>query len=186
MKEIEIITGKRIGIRHLFGIWALDKETYPDCFTQFTIMPLFWLLKNPDIYYVVTDKSTGKVIAYALMMPLYESGYRKIVEQNVPDILLSPKHLSKGNPGEELYLYFGSVVISKNWHSGARLLALLGARFPELIKMYQAKGVRFKLSFADIVSKEGAHIVEHYGMSFFKETDHGTQIFQGPVSDNLL
>jgi len=185
-QEIKVLTGRQIRVRHLLGVWALDKENYPECFTQFTIKPLFWLMKNPDIYCIVVDKKSGKVIAYALMMPLYESGYKKIVDKNVPDILLPARDLSKGKAGEELYLYFGSVVVSKRWHNGARLLAILGKRYLELIKMYQEKGVRFKLSFADIVSKEGEHIVSHYGMSFYKETGHGTRVFQGPVSGNLI
>lgn len=185
-QNITVLTGKQIKIRHLLGIWALDKECYPDCFTQFTIKPIFWLIKNPDIYCVIIDNESGKVIAYALMMPLYESGYKKIVEQGIPDILIPARDLSKVNPGEELYLYFGSIVVSKKWKEGARLLTILGKQYLTLIKKYLDKGAGFKCSFADIVSHEGEHIVSHYGMSFFKETNHGSRIFRGPVSDKLL
>jgi len=187
MDNIRVLSGTEVRLRHQLGIHRLDRECFQGVYSKLSIYTPLWFIKNRQVYDVIVDARTHRVLAYSLIVPMTDEGYEMITQKNFPDLCVPPRCISKGDKPEELNLYLGAIVVSKTWPFGA-VIAI--KTFEKLYKAkmhyYLKNGVRFKRAFADVVTKEGAHLMTEYGLSFIKETTHGSRIFEGPFSMGIF
>lgn len=68
---------------------------------------LAWLKRNPDIGYVV--KNEGKVVGYAIILPLKPEKIEKLLQEEEHTINLNPEELQVFEPGVPVHLYGGAI-----------------------------------------------------------------------------
>lgn len=170
-------SGKDVTLRMLWGAYRLDCQAYPNQFRG-ALACLSWRLKNPDIYSVVVDNATRRIVAYTAVLPITENAYEKLVSGNFIDVNLKAADvLAPDSPGDYC-LYISSMVVDKTCRKGVPGL-LLFRRFKERIAFYENKGVIFSKVVGDIISPDAEIVAGHFGMTCLKESSHNSKIYVG-------
>ena len=68
---------------------------------------LAWLKRNPEIAYVV--KSEGKVVGYAIILPLTPEKIEKLMSEEEHTVNLEPEEIQVLEPGVPIHLYGGAI-----------------------------------------------------------------------------
>lgn len=181
--NFRLLTGKEVCLFDLVGAAKLDKKYYSDTFKP-TFSQWFWSFRNDEIYDIILERGTNKVVAYSLLMPLSERAYQEIMNGNFIDTHIKLSDIGRlGKPGK-YHLYVGSVIIDEEYRSNHSLCLMLYKAYFNKILSWHKRGIEIIDIFADIVSDEGASIASHLRMKKIKETSHGSSLYLGPAPDS--
>lgn len=168
-------SGKDVTLRMLWGAYRLDCQAYPNQFRG-ALACLSWRLKNPDIYSVVVDNATGRVVAYILVMAVTEQAYEKIITGQFIDVKMKAADVVVPDRKGDYCLYISSIVVDKEYRKGIPGLMLF-RHFREKFDYYENKGIRFSRIVADILSSDAEMIAIHFGMAYLKDSSHKSKIY---------
>lgn len=170
-------SGKDVTLRMLWGAYRLDCQAYPNQFRG-ALACLSWRLKNPDIYSVVVDNATGRVVAYILVMAVTEQTYDKLVSGDFIDVNMKASDVVVPDRKGDYCLYISSMVVDRNFRKGIPGLMLF-RHFRERLENYEKEGVHFSKVAADILSSDAEMIALHFGLTCLRESCHNSKIFVG-------
>lgn len=126
---------------------------------------LAWLKRNPDIGYVV--KSEGKVVGYAIILPLKPEKIAKLMREEEHTINLEPEEIQVFEPGIPLHLYGGAIGVlpdislAEKRTYGSRLI---GGLIDALIDLGK-RGVVFETFTARSTKPDGVRLLRNVGFT---------------------
>jgi hypothetical protein len=126
---------------------------------------LAWLKRNPDIGYVV--KNEGKVVGYAIVLPLKPEKIEKLLREEEHTVNLEPEELQVFEPGIPVHLYGGAIGVlsgislAEKRTYGARLV---GGLIDALIDMGK-RGIIFESFTARSTKPDGIKLLRNLGFT---------------------
>lgn len=72
---LRVVSGKNVSAKDIEEAVLLDELSYLEQYRGNVDDCLKWAKKNPDIYVMLRDLQTGRIIAYANIMPLKREQY---------------------------------------------------------------------------------------------------------------
>ena len=173
----EILHGTDVTEAELADVIALDQACFDSCY-QVTALDDYQLFKsNPENGIIIRDKTTGRLVAYSMLLPVRDEMYRRIRSGTFVDTDFRPDMSFKyGQPGI-YHLYFASVVIHPD-HRGARMvLTLLDAMVKDFIDL-TSRGIFFENMIADVVSRDGIKFCRLFGLTEVCRSNHDSFIYE--------
>ena len=84
-----------------------------------------WANANPFIYFMIRDKKENKIVGYVNAMPITDELYKKLAQDEIDDINISPNDILSYNLPGNFNLYFASIVVTPKTEDGQKILGLL-------------------------------------------------------------
>ena len=94
-----------------------------------------WHDKNPDIYTMILDSNTKKIIGYINGMPLDKEYYNKIIEGDMMDVTILPDFIKTYDLPDFYYLYFASIGIHPSYQNSNAFKVLYDAFVEKLLQL---------------------------------------------------
>ena len=132
---------------------------------------------NPEIYLMMKDTVTGKIVANIDIAPITEECYEKLLSGHFIDKdITSDMVLSYDMPC--IYnLYFSSIVIDKRYRGTDLFLRMFNAVVEHFISLGERE-VYAKRMLADAVTEEGEKFCKLFGMHKVRESDHRSKLYE--------
>ena len=169
-------TGAEITEEMISEAIELDHMVYPPEFWADLDTCLSWRDRNADIYVMVKDNATGRIVGYLNIMPLYEETFERMMSGTVIDVSLVADDLAMYDLPDCMYLYVSSAVTHPGYRHTTVLRCLLDGFYGKLIKLSE-DGIYFKEMFADAVSPEGEKLCRYAGMQLRHSSEHGSKLY---------
>lgn len=124
-----------------------------------------WLQRNPDIAYIV--KSAGKVVGYAIILPLKPEKIEKLLREEEHTVDIEPEEIQLFEPGVPLHLYGGAIgvlpgiTLAEKRVYGTRLVGGLIDTLTEMGK----KGIIFASFTARSTKPDGISLLRKIGFT---------------------
>lgn len=174
--QFSVHTGKEITVEMISEAIELDHMVYPAEYWADLDTCLKWRDRNADIYIMVKDNTSGHIVGYLNIMPVYQETFEKMMSGDVIDVSLIADDLAMYDLPDCMYLYISSAVTHPAYRHSAVLRYLLDAFYSKLIKLSE-DGIYFKEMFADAVSPEGEKLCRYAGMQQRLLSEHGSKLF---------
>lgn len=156
---------------------AIDSLVYPSDLRATQQVCLAWLDRNPDIYTILLDRSTNRVVGYINAMPLEEEYYRSIESGACLDVDFPPRAIRRYELPDFYLLYFCSIALHPSYHTTAAFKALYDAFIDKMLCLAEQE-ICFSEVLADAVSDEGVRLCRYAGMKEVRSTKHGSTIYK--------
>lgn len=173
----EVLAGIEVNRSDIEEAVELDNLSYPECYRGNVADCVKWARANPDIYVMLRDRSTDRIIAYINVMPVTEECYEMIRGGRFIDISISSDMILSYDMPLPYCLYFSSVVIHPAYRNTGVFKYLFNAilaRFLELGK----NEIFIKKMLADAVSVEGEKFCKLFGMKKLAQSQHGSSLYE--------
>ena len=173
----EVLAGLEVKQHDIEEAVELDNLSYPECYRGNVVDCVKWAQANPDIYVMLRDKTTERIIAYINVMPVTEECYEMIRGGEFIDVSISPEMILSYDMPLPYCLYFSSIVIHPAYRNTGVFKYLFNAilmRFLELGK----NEIFIKKMLADAVSVEGEKFCKLFGMDKLERSQHGSSLYE--------
>lgn len=155
----------------------LDNLSYPECYRGNVVDCVKWSQANPNIYVMLRDTTTGRIIAYINVMPVTDECYEMIRGGKFIDVSIAPEMILSYDMPLPYCIYFSSIVIHPAYRNTGVFKYLFNAilaRFMELGK----NEIFIKKMLADAVSVEGEKFCKLFGMTKIDQSQHGSSLYE--------
>ena len=172
-----VLTGSSITYDDIKEAVELDHMVYD---TTYFVEPetcYEWFKVNPDIYVMLRDNSTNKVVAYINISPITEECYDDIRTGQFIDTGITAEMILSYNMPFPYCAYFSSVVIHPDYQNSS----VFKLMFDEVVKKFIHLGEQetyIKKMIADAVSIEGEKFCKLFGMKKVDATNHGSSLYE--------
>lgn len=139
-----------------------------------------WWERNPSIYVMIEDCSNQKIVGYINAMPLSDRLYNSIRSGEIIDISIPPEEIETYDFPDTYKLYFASIAIHPDYHNTSAFKALMDGFMIHVLKLYERE-IYFSSIVADAVSDVGEKLCKYMGLSYIKESSHGSKIYEGAL-----
>lgn len=133
-------------------------------------------LSNRENGLVVTEKPSGEVVGYSMMLPVAEEVYALIRQGRFVDTRLDPGMVVRYDRPGEYDLYLAALVVRPDHREGVTL-RLLDAMAQDLVDL-AGRGVYVRRMLADAVSDDGERLCRALGFDRVCVTDHASKIYE--------
>lgn len=136
-----------------------------------------WWKKNPEIYVMLEDKKTNKIVGYINAMPINDDLYQKIRNGESIDTAITPDDIETYNENKAYKLYFCSIAIHPDYHNTNAFKRLINQFMLHIFELHE-RGINFSSYIADAVSAVGEKMCKYIGLKYVNDTKHKSKIFE--------
>lgn len=176
-KRFQIVAGRDVTEKDIEEAVGLDAISYPECYRGETNTCVNWSRANPDIYVMLRDTQTQKIVAYINAMPVTEECYDMIRNGAFIDVDISPEMILTYDMPCPYCLYFSSVVIHPEFRNSGLFKYLFNAILSRFLEL-GSNDVFIKKMLADAVSPEGEKFCKLFGMKKLDISKHGSSLYE--------
>lgn len=177
MNRFSVISGKQVSAKDIEQAIELDCIVYEEDYHVNKKRCMDWFATNPDIYVMVRDDESNRIIAYTNISPIMHDCYEHFKNGNFVDVdITADMLLSYDMPGSYDVCIL-SVVIHPGYRNTCVFALLLNAvveKFLDLSK--EEKFIRRVV--ADAVTKEGEKFCKMFGMTKVKDSNHESVLYE--------
>ena len=177
MNRFTITEGREVSVDDIREAIIIDKIVYSDEYIVTLDLCLEWGKRNPQIYTMIRDNNTGKIVAYVNLSPVTDECYKKIKSGEFLDIYLPGEAIVPYDKPGLYNLYFSSIVILPEYQTTNMFFMLFNAVINKFIALAD-NGFYFKHIIADAVTGKGQKICKVFGMERIKNSKHKSDIFE--------
>lgn len=134
-----------------------------------------WANANPFIYFMIRDKKENKIVGYVNAMPVTNELYKKLAQDEIDDINISPNDILSYNMPGNLNLYFASIVVTPKTEDGQKILGLLFSSIQDFFIKLSENNIIVKKMLAKEVSGKGKRLCKLFGMV---QSDNNESIYE--------
>lgn len=138
---------------------------------------LKWWKKNPNIYVMVQDDNTKKIVGYINVMPLTDLYYNKIKNGEIIDTNIPIEEIQTYKPNGKYNVYFSSIAILPEYQNTNAFKTLLKGLCNNINQLKQQK-ISFSNVIADTVSEIGEKFCKKMNFKFVTNTNHNSKIYE--------
>lgn len=178
--KFSIIQGKDITKKDIEEALELDKKFYDLTDDEmFTIEKcLNWFKINPNIYTMLRDNETHKIVAYINAAPVTDECYEDIRAGKYFDARIDDEDIESFELAGFYNLYFASVVVDLDYQN-LFLLQMVYNSFIDKVLNLLNKDIIITRIIADAVSKKGKKFCEIFGLDrVVTKTEHNSTIYE--------
>lgn len=175
--KFTVISGHNITKNDITEAIMLDKMVYSEEYWLDTDTCLSWFKVNPDIYVMIKDNETQRIVAYVNASPVTDECYDDIRNGHFIDTGITADMILSYNMPFPYNLYFSSVVIHPGYQNTEVFMKLFNAIIERFIELGKQE-VFIKRMVADAVSPEGEKFCKMFGMKKVDESDHHSTIYE--------
>ncbi len=175
--KFSVISGYDVSEKDIYEAILLDKMVYPEEYWLECETCLSWFKVNPDIYVMIKDNETQKVVAYTNVSPITDECYEDIKNGHFIDTGITADMILSYNMPFPYNIYFSSVVIHPDYQNTEVFMKLFNAIIERFITLGKQE-VFIKRMVADAVSPEGEKFCKMFGMKKVDESDHNSTIYE--------
>ena len=154
MEQYTVIYGEQVTIDDIAEAIMLDKMVYDEEYHVTISQCLAWYNRNSQIYIMVKDNRTRKIVAYVNVSPVTDEYYEKIRSGEFIDSFLPPEAVVGYDFPDTYNLYFSSIVVHPNYQSTTVFLTLFNTLTERFLSLGK-NDILIKRIVADAVSEKG-------------------------------
>ncbi len=180
--SIITLHGKDLTLENISGSYLIDKLVYNSEYIGQPETYFNWFSKNPDIYTMLFDKISNKIIGYFNLMPVNDVFYQKylnfeIYDNNgLTDAAINNSDLEIYQKGKYYNMLLVSFAIHPEYQSFENVKLLINA-FWEKILLLSQKDFYVKNIIGDVVSGSGKKLSKFLFFKYLKPTNYNTNIY---------
>ena len=175
--RFQIVFGNEVTEADIEDAIDLDSISYEEKYRGKKETCIAWAQANPNIYVMLRDRRSQKIVAYINAMPITEDCYEMIKRGSFSDVDIPPENILSYELPYEYCLYLASIVIHPDFRAQGALSYLLKA-LVDLFLALGTKGVFIKNLIADAVSIEGKKFCNLFGMKEIAATDRNSPLYE--------
>lgn len=172
-----VLAGTEVTRRDIEEAVELDCLSYPECYRGNVDDCVQWASANPDIYVMLRDLSTGRIVAYINAMPVTDECYVMIRRGDFIDVSISPEMILSYDMPLPYSLYFSSVVIHPEYRNSGVFKYLFDAIVDRFLELGTHE-IFIRRMLADAVSVEGEKFCKLFGMVKLDGSKHGSALYE--------
>ncbi len=172
-----VLAGRQVSFDDIVEAVGLDAISYPECYRGEPDTCRAWALANPDIYVMLRDMDSGKIVAYINAMPVTDECYDQIKNGTFIDVDISPNSILPYDMPYPYSIYFSSVVIHPEYRNSGVFKFLFDAILKRFLELGSSE-VFIRRMLADAVSPEGEKFCKLFGMERLGPTAHGSMLYE--------
>ena len=155
----------------------LDARIYPPEYRVDLDRVLTWFRHNPDIYTLVRDDSTHRIIGYINAMPLKEKMFEQLAVGETIDVEMEVDMIRKYDLPDFYRLYIASIAVDDAYHGQHPFQVLMEGYLEKLI-LLSRHDIYISEVLADAVSPMGEKVAQWMGLPEQRATTHQSKIFR--------
>jgi hypothetical protein len=175
--RFSVVSGSSVTAKDISEALELDYVVYDEVYHLPLKTCLSWYHCNPDIYTMVRDIQSGKIIAYINISPITEECYDKIRSGTFLDNYISEEDVLSYDLPYLYSVYIFSIVIHPQYQN-TEVMRML---YDEVIKKFIYFGehdVYIRRIIADAVSEKGRKFCKLFGMKLIDQSNHDSTIYE--------
>ena len=172
-----VLAGRQVSFNDIVEATELDALSYPECYRGEPDTCRAWALANPDIYVMLRDMNTGRIVAYINAMPVTDECYDRMKNGTFIDVDISPDCILPYDMPYPYSIYFSSVVIHPDYRNTGVFKLLFDAILNRFLELGSCE-VFIRRMLADAVSPEGEKFCRLFGMARISKTAHGSTLYE--------
>ncbi len=175
--KFEILDGKNIKICDIEQAIMLDEITYGNEYWVTLDRCLGWFERNNQIYTMLKENKTGRIIAYINVSPVTDEYYEKIKQGDFIDAFLPSEAIIEYDMPSLYNIYFSSIVIHPDFQNTGAFKPLFDALVEKFINL-GTNDILIKRMIADAVTEKGAKFCMLFGMEKINLSKHNSVIYE--------
>lgn len=172
--------GRKVTSDMIFQAVGIDHCVYSNEFQGVYETCINWSNRNPDIYVMIEDCDTKKIVGYINAMPLGNEYYHRIRSGETIDIDIPCEEIETYDFPDTYKLYFSSIAILPEYHNTSAFKALLDGFMIHVLRLYERE-IYFSSILADAVTPTGEKLCNYMGLKHIMDSYHGSKIFEGAL-----
>lgn len=172
--------GRTVTPDMIYQAVGVDNCVYSSEFQGVYDTCLNWWKRNPDIYMMIEECTTKKIVGYINAMPLSNEYYHRIRSGETIDIDLPYEEIETYDFPDTYKLYFSSIAIHPDYHNTCAFKALLDGFMIHVLQLYERE-IYFSSILADAVSITGEKLCNYMGLKHIGNSNHGSKIYEGAL-----
>lgn len=176
-ERYKVVAGRDVSYEDIVEAVGLDALSYPECYRGNTTDCVKWAEANPDIYVMLRDLQTGRIVAYINVMPVTEECYDMIRNGDFIDVGISPEMILSYDMPLPYSIYFSSVVIHPDYRNSGVFKHLFNAIVGRFLELGRDE-IFIRRMLADAVSVEGEKFCRLFGMTKLESSQHGSTLYE--------
>ena len=172
--------GRTVTLDMIHQAAGIDNCVYSSEFQGVYDTCINWWRRNPDIYVMIEDCSTKRIVGYINAMPLSNGYYHRIRSGETIDIDVPCEEIETYDCPDTYKLYFSSIAIHPDYHNTSAFKALLDGFIIHLLRLYERE-IYFSTVLADAVSITGEKLCHSMGLKPVLNSNHRSKIFEGTL-----
>lgn len=175
--RFSVISGKQVSAKDIEQAIELDCIVYEEDYHVNKKRCMDWFATNPDIYVMVRDNESNRIIAYTNISPIMHDCYEHFKNENLVGVdITADMLLSYDMPGSYDVCIL-SVAIHPDYRNTCVFALLLNAVVEKFLDL--SKEERFiRRMVADAVTKEGEKFCKMFGMTKVKDSNHESVLYE--------
>lgn len=175
-RRLTVLSGTQITRAHIDCGLQIDKEVYPEMYWGTREICYAWLDRNPDIYTLLLDLETSKIVGVINAMPIDDETFLQIKRGKMNDLEICPENIRTFDLPDFYKMYFASIALLPAYEGTNAFRLLYNAFLEKLLRLAQRDMVISELV-ADAITAKGVKLCEYVGMVKVTESDHGSSIY---------
>jgi len=175
--KFAILEGNNIKISDIEQAIMLDEITYENEYWVTLDRCLGWFERNNQIYTMLKEKKTDRIIAYINVSPVTDEYFEKIMQGDYIDTFLPPEAIIEYDMPSLYNLYFSSIVIHPDYQNTGAFKPLFDALVEKFITL-GSNDIFIKRMIADAVTEKGAKFCMLFGMEKITLSKHNSVIYE--------
>lgn len=155
---------------------AIDSMVFPpDLRGEFKTCLGYWR-KNPEVYTMIIDNASKRVIGYTNIMPLDKDTFQKLKEGMISDTDIAKIGPIRYRDRGPYYLYLCSAAVEPVYRNAAPIL-IISAAVKESMKRLHDSGYEIAEVAAEAISEDGEKQCKRLGLKFVAVSTSGYPIY---------
>lgn len=175
-RRLKVLSGRQITRAHIDSGLMIDREVYPERYWGNKETCYAWLDRNPDIYTLLQDLETGKIVGVINAMPIDDDVFYEIKSGRMNDLDIRPENIRTYDLPDLFKMYFASIALLPAFEGTNAFRLLYNAFLEKLLQLAHSDMFITEL-IADAITVKGVKLCEYAGMVKVNDSDHGSSIY---------
>jgi hypothetical protein len=175
--RFSVISGSSVSVKDISEALELDYMVYNKTYHISLETCISYYNSNPDIYIMVRDTQTCKIVAYMNVSPVTEECYEKIRSGTFLDNYITSDDILSYDLPYLYSIYLSSVVIHPQYQN-TEVMRML---YNEVVKKFIYIGehdVYIRRIVADAITEKGRKFCKLFGMKLVDQSNHNSTIYE--------
>lgn len=176
-EDFTMLTGNQIGEKEILEELALEGDVYSED-TQVTLAKcLADHAVNPDIYMMLRDNKTGRIIGGIDIEPIDDEFYDRIRRGDFIDMDITTDDILDYTLPYPYSVYFSSIIVHPDYRSSDAFFLMYNKAVEHFINLAKRE-IYIRRMIADAVTPEGKKLCRIFGMKKIGDSAHGSEIYE--------
>lgn len=175
--KIKILAGNEIQYEDIVGAVALDHTIYGGWEHVLPEECWRWHKLNPDIYILVKDTATNKIVGYLNVAPVTEECYKKIKSGEFLTTNITSDMILSYDMPFTYYVYFFSIAVHPDYRGSNIFYLMYNALIDRFIRLGKQEAI-VKSMIADAITDSGEKFCKLFGMEKITESTHASTLYE--------